>query len=386
MELERAAANRPAAELSSDGVAPVVLHVVTGLGIGGAERVLVDLAGACRDAGLSGAVAALVADGPNREKLEAGGTPVIDIGMARGRPGVRGLLRLARVLREMRPDVVQGWMYHADLASLFALWLSGRRSKTRLLWSIRCSDMDPRQYRTMFWMVLWLWARLARCANAVIANSDAGVDVHHALGMQARVVLRIDNGVDTDLFRPDAEARARVRSDLGLADDMIVITTVGRVDPMKDHELFLRAVARLEGVTAMAVGLGTEKLPAAANVLRLGQRDDIPDILAASDILVSTSRFGEGFSNVVVEAMSCSLPVVATDVGDARRIVGDAGLVILPGDEDGLVEALGGLTADTERRRRLGEAARNRAVANFGMDRMVDAFWGLYVSPDQGGR
>jgi len=120
--------------------------------------------------------------------------------------------------------------------------------------------------------------------------------------------------------------------------------------------------------------------------MRLGQRDDIPDILAASDILVSTSRFGEGFSNVMVEAMICGLPVVATDVGDARRIVGDTGLVVLPGDEDGLVEALAGLTTDAGRRRRLGQAARERAQANFGMDRMVDAFWGLYVSRDRGSR
>lgn len=363
-----------------------MLHVITGLGVGGAERVLVDLVEAGRAVGRADTVAALVADGPNRAKLESGGTLVIDIGMARGRPRVRGLLKLARVIREMRPDVVQSWMYHADLTSLFALWLSGRRTKTRLLWSIRCSDMDPGQYGTMFRAALWWWAKLARYADAVIANSDAGVDVHRALGMRPRTVLRIDNGIDTRRFRPKAEARARVRNELGISGDMIVITTVGRVDPMKDHGLFLRAVARLGGVTALAVGLGTEKLPAGANVLPLGQRNDVPDILAASDILVSTSRFGEGFSNVVLEAMSCGLPVVATDVGDARRIVGDTGLVVLPGDEDGLVEALAGLTTGAGRRRRLGQAARERAQANFGMDRMVDAFWGLYVSRDRGSR
>jgi glycosyltransferase involved in cell wall biosynthesis len=355
-----------------------VLHVITGLGVGGAESVLVNLAVSGRDPSRPTAVVALVADGPNRQKLEAVGVHVFDVGMRRGRPNFLAVFRLARVIRETRPAFVQSWMYHADLISLISLWFSGRRSKTRLLWSIRCSNMDTRQYKPQFSAIVRAWALLARFADAVIANSDAGVAAHRALGFRPRFLAVVKNGIDTDLFRPNSSARVEVRRQLGIADDAVVIATVGRVDPMKDHDLFLRVMARLDGITGLAIGLGTEALPDRARLLRLGQRDDVPQLLAASDILVSMSRFGEGFSNVVAEAMSCGLPVVATDVGDARRIIGKTGLVVSAGDEQGLVDALHRLVANTALRQRLGRAARQRVEADFGLDRMAAAFSAVY--------
>jgi glycosyltransferase involved in cell wall biosynthesis len=355
-----------------------VLHVITGLGAGGAEGALVNLLAADGDPSRLGAVAALVADGLNRDRLEAMGTTVFDVGMTRGRPSVAAVFRLARLIRRTRPTFVQSWMYHADLVSLAALWLSGRRSQTRLLWSIRCSNMDTRQYKPMFAAIIGAWVLLARFADAVIANSEAGIAAHRQRGFRPRFLARIYNGVDSDGFAPNSTAREKIRRQLGIADDALVVISVGRVDPMKDHDLYLRVVDRIEGVVALAVGRGTESLPDRPDFLRLGQRDDIANLLAASDVFVSTSRFGEGFSNVVAEAMSSGLPVVATDVGDARDIVGDAGAVVPVGDEDALVIAIRGLLTDPVLRRNLGNTARQRAMQCFGRRRMVEEFLAVY--------
>jgi glycosyltransferase involved in cell wall biosynthesis len=362
-----------------------VLHVITGLGVGGAERALVNLATSDRNAHRPLAVAALVGDGPNRENLERSGVAVFDLGMRRGHLDLSAMVRLAKLIRARRPAVVQSWMYHADLLSLVALWLSGRRSATRLLWSIRCSNMDTRRYRLLFAATVRAWKTLARFPDAVVANSDAGISAHRALGCRLPHVFRIDNGVNIQRFRPDPDRRAEFRQWLGIGEGTLVVAAIGRVDPMKDHELLLRLVDQARGLVFIAAGRGTESLPDRPALRRLGESDHVPQILAASDMFLATSRFGEGFPNVVAEAMSCGVPVVATDVGDTRRIVGDTGIVVPVGDEAGLNDALRRLAAEDDLRQRLGVAARRRVAECFTVEQMVDKFGAAYdalLSPE----
>jgi glycosyltransferase involved in cell wall biosynthesis len=269
-------------------------------------------------------------------------------------------------------------MYHADLLAWAGLALSGRRGATRLVWSIRCSDMDIRRYGMLFRATLGAWKRIASRADAVIANSDAGAAFHRGLGCRFRRVVRIDNGVDTARFRPDPASRAEVRRELGLADDAVVAVLLGRVDPMKGHDAFVRSLDRTPEVVGLAAGLGTEGLPRRPNLRALGLRDDVPRLLAATDVLVSASLFGEGFPNAVVEAMGCGLPVVATDVGDTRRIVGEAGVVVGARDGDAMTAALHTLAADPDLRRRLGEGARRRVEEHFSLARMIAGYAAAY--------
>ena len=172
------------------------------------------------------------------------------------------------------------------------------------------------------------------------ANSVAGLKSHLALGYRPRRAEVVANGIDIDEFRPDSAARHAVRTELDIADDAIVLAHVARVDAMKDHGSFLAAMAQLPDLSAVLVGAGTENLPAAPNVLRLGRRHDVARLFAAADFAVSSSRCGEGFSNVLAEGMACGLPAVATDVGDAKLIVGDTGLVVPPESPDALAAAI----------------------------------------------
>src|SRR5262249_19219028 len=153
-------------------------------------------------------------------------------------------------------------------------------------------------------------------------------------------VEAVANGIDVDEFRPDAAARRAVRTELGIADDTIVLAHVASVDAMKDHGRFLVAMARLPDLSAILVGAGTDNLPARPNVLRLPRRQDVARLFAAEDFVVSSSRRGEGFSNVLAEGMACGLPAVATDVGDAKLIVADTGLVVPPESPDALAAAI----------------------------------------------
>ena len=160
-----------------------------------------------------------------------------------------------------------------------------------------------------------------------------------------------------------------------------MIAHVARVDPMKDHATFLAALDRLPDVEALLIGTGTESLPSRPGVHNLGRRTDVPRLLAACDLFVSSSAFGEGFSNAIADAMACGLPVVATDVGDARMIVGETGLIVPPGDVEALVRAVCVLLSETPTQRAArGLAARARIEGEFSIRRCQTAYDDLYES------
>jgi glycosyltransferase involved in cell wall biosynthesis len=238
--------------------------------------------------------------------------------------------------------------------------------------------MDWSRYRPMSRLVMRLCARLSRFPDAVTVNSEAGRAWHARLGYRPRRFVVVDNGIDVVRFAPDAAARAALRGELGIAPDRVAVGAVARVDPMKDYPTLLAALGQLDGVVGVAVGGGTEHLPASPSLIALGERGDVPRLLNAFDIFVSASAFGEGFSNVIAEAMATGLPVVATDVGDARRIVGDAGIIVPPGDAAALAQAIKALAADPDRRRALGRRARARVETEFALARATAAFDALY--------
>ena len=358
-----------------------VLYVTAGLRGGGAEAMLTRLASAQPGVADDVTIVSLLPAEAHTERLSAGGVTVVELRFDKAGGIATGLFKLASLIAERQPDIVQGWMYHGDLAALVALVLSGRRRQTRLVWSIRCTAMDWRGYGVGLWLVVKACALLSRWPDVVTANAVAGLKSHLVLGYRPRRAEVVANGIDVDEFRLDAAARRAVRTELGIADDAIVLAHVARVDAMKDHSSFLAAMAGLPDLSAILVGAGTENLPAAPNVLRLGRRHDVPRLFAAADFVVSSSCRGEGFSNVLAEGMACGLPAVATDVGDAQLIVGDTGLVVPPESPDALAAAIRTLAAESAAARaERGSKARARIVENFAMPRAVQRYVDLYQS------
>ena len=355
-----------------------VFHVITGLDVGGAETMLVALAEAEAAAGVPPVVISLTSGGALADRLVEAGVTVYELGMKSGRPGLGGVFRLTALIRQYRPSVVLGWMYHANLVATMALSASGRHRSTAHYWGIRCSDMDLREYGRMFRLVVRASARLSWLPDAVIYNSNAGIAAHRQLGFLPRRSLLIENGIDTARFKPDPRVRETVRASLGIDAGATVLAVTARVDPMKDYATLLAALEHVPEVRAVFIGEGTDtQLPDTPGVIRLGRRDDVPDILSAADMIVSPSAYGEGFSNALAEGMSCGLPAVTTDVGDARRIVGDTGIVVMPRDAVALGAAIGEM-CDTGKLVERGRAARQRIVENFSLDRSVARFRLLY--------
>lgn len=366
-----------------------VLHVITDLGLGGAEVMLHRLLEATAPGCGSSEVVSLTDLGVVAERIERLGVRIRAIGMTRIPNPVR-LLRLRRVVEEVRPDVVQTWMYHADLlGGVAARWAGG----CRVVWGIHNNALDPVAHRTTR-LAVALGARLSRrVPDAIVCVSSAARDLHVGLGYAPEKMVVLPNGFDLARFRPDEADRRDVRRELGVGDETVLVGLVARVDPQKAHGTFVRAAGllarRRPDVRFLLCGAGTtranEALVAAIRheqvldrFLLLGQRTDVHRVMNALDVgtLSSTS---EAFPLVVGECMACGVPCVVTDVGDCRLLVGDTGLVVPARSPEALARAWEELAAaGPEARRRRGRAARDRIAARFDIASVAAEYAGLY--------
>ena len=291
-------------------------------------------------------------------------------------PLTKKAVDLMQLARRLQPRVLQGWMYHGNFAATFCHYVCGGRHDRKLFWNLRASNMDETRYGR----IIRIGGLLSRLPDIVIANSEVGAAFHRGCGFHAKRFLVIDNGIDSDKFRPDPVLRKQVRSEWGMAENAVLAIHVARVDPMKDHASLLAAMAQVPSVSAFLVGSGTEDLELPPNVRALGLQQDVARLLPAADIIVSTSAFGEGFSNAVAEGMSAGLIPIATDVGDSRRIVGDTGSIVPPRDPLAMARAIATTAAlPSDERRRKGALARERISSRFSLALAVERYFKLYT-------
>jgi glycosyltransferase involved in cell wall biosynthesis len=365
-----------------------VLHVITGLAVGGAQAMLVKLLGAT--AGQHhGRVASLTGDGPVGERILALGVEVDCLTMRPGRPDPRAIWQLARSMRAYRPDVVQTWLYHADLLGGIAAALAG---KPPVLWGIRNAELDAGTSKWLTRRTLDVCALLSsRLPTRIVSNSERARDHHVRLGYDASRMVVIPNGFDAATY--GTASRDEVRRELGISAEAQVVGLVARFDPMKDLQTFARAAGIAassrphlafvlcgEGLTADNAELGAwlHRAGVAGRTLLLGRRSDVPRILSALDLFTLSSA-SEGFPNALGEAMASGIPSVVTDVGDCRWIVGGAGRVVPPRDASALArEWCALLDLPRDHLRALGALGRTRIAAEFSVEAVAAKFVALY--------
>lgn len=369
---------------------PRVTHVITGTQFGGAEMMLFKLLSSPAMADFDVQVVSLWSVGPVGERIRGLGVPIQSLGMRRGVPRADALPRLVRLLRSRRPDAIQTWMYHSDLLG----GLAGRLTGVPVAWGLRTGILDPLTKPLTRITVRACAALSSTVPRRIVACGESVRDIHIGLGYDATKICVIPNGFDLGAFSPNPEARAGVRDELGLTGEDQVVGLVARFDPMKDHRTFVQAAAllsrRLPGAHFVLCGpdITWDNEPLAAWIrearLRerfslLGPRGDVPRLTCAFDVATSSSRSGEGFPNVIGEAMACGVPCVVTDVGDAALLVGATGRVVRPEDADALASAWHDvLTLPREERLALGSAARRRVEDHFSLPSIAERYAELH--------
>ncbi len=357
-----------------------ICHVITSLGVGGLERVVLDLAAAQRKAGHEVSVAVLNdGKGPLAEAFRAAAGELVAF-PKRG-AGVDASLvgRLARWLRSRRVQVVHT---HNNLPLIYGA-PAGKLAGAIVVHSKHGEHLATGRR-------LWLRRLAATAADAYVAVSPttAAVAREHRECPEAKLTV-IANGTDLSRFPAPAEAAAAARASIGVGPEARLIGTVGRMVPEKNHALFLRALAPLLGPSLKLVLVGDGQLrseleaqrSALANqehVIFSGMRRDVPDLLAAFDVFVLSSAT-EGLPVVLLEAMASKLPVVSTAVGGIPDVVPEgAGVLVPPHDEAALRGAVEALLDDAARARAMGERARAEALETMSVERMAEAYAALY--------
>ncbi len=348
----------PATSRSTKGAVSVaappslrVMHVISGLLHGGAETVLFRLATAPGGT-VRHTVVSMRGEGVMGARLREAGVEVICLDMQGWTGNVHGLWRLYRLLRERRPDVVQTWMYHADLIAGLVARLAGIRA---VAWGVRNSGVSLGESSRSSRIAAWACARVsAWVPGVIVACARKAAEVHRAWGYRADRVLVVPNGYDLDVWHPDAAGAAELRARWGVPEGAPLLGSVARWNPLKDHENLLAALALSvrthPDLRCVLIGLGMSRdnadLIAMArhyglldHLIFLGRRDDVPVLMRALDIHVLSSK-AEGFPNVVSEAIASGVACVVTDVGDAADIVGEHGWVVPPEDASALAGAI----------------------------------------------
>jgi len=368
------------------------LHIITGLHTGGAEMMLYKLLCAIDREQFDPVVISLMDKGTIGLRIEELGIPVCVVKLNRGIPTPSGFLGLLKLIKMCDPDLIQSWMYHANLAAILAL--SVIRNRVPVIWNIRHSLHELDKERLLTRLVIRMNSLLSGKPAAIVYNSETSIKQHREFGFQALHDVVIPNGFDTMQFKPNKSARRQFRMELGL-EEAILIGHVARYHPMKDHECFLRAAALLSCTVPEArfVMAGREvdsknvkliclieKLNLRGRVFLLGERDDVSNLTAALDISTSSSAWGEAFPNVLGEAMACGVPCVATNVGDSERIVAETGKIVPIRDPEAIAQAwLDILELGYENKQELGRLARERTEKLFSLDAVVEQYQQLYL-------
>ena len=377
-----------------------VVHIINAFGYGGgAEGMLCSLLTRTDRERFEPMVVSLRDDVLSlAERVEALGIPVRGIGMRRGVPDPRGVVRLARLLHRERPGVIQTWMYHSNLIGGIAARLS---VPAPVVWGIHHTEHDARtEKRTTLWTVA-VGARLSRRLPArIVCCSESARRQHEQRGYATEKLMFIPNGFDTGTFRPDPTARFEVRRELGIGPDTLLVGRFARYATQKDYPNFFRAVAilkdRCPGVHFVLCGYRMDEANAElvsvveAYGLRgrchlLGIRRDMPRLTASLDLAVQSS-ITEAFPLVLGEALACGVPCVATDVGDSAAIIGESGRIVPPRDPEALAAACRELLElSPEARARMGQSGRLRIQERYELVSITRRYEDLYETLCAGG-
>ncbi len=368
-----------------------ILHISTSLGMGGAENSLYNLLKNTDRSEFDVQVLSLGSDRPVGDQIRSLGIPVTSLGMRPSIPDPLAFARLVRILRAVKPDLVQSWLYHADLMAALAARLAGNPP---VVWGVHYVPGNLSELKKLTRLIIHSNALLSRVfPTRIVCDAEAARQSHARIGYRQERMVVIPNGFDLDTFHPDPDAHQKVCAELGLSADALLVGMAARFHPDKDHRNFIRAAAVLHGPMpdvhfllwgrymdreniSLVKWIEAEKLRDVIHLL--GFRDDTPTLTAALDVATLSSS-GEAFPLALGEAMACGVPCAATDVGDIAGMIGDVGRVVPPRDPLALAQAwLELLRMPIGERRRLGKSARRKVMEHYEIRQTAAKYARLY--------
>jgi glycosyltransferase involved in cell wall biosynthesis len=366
-----------------------VIHVITDLENGGAEKALFRLI--TSDIFNHHIIISLSGIGVYGFKLRELGYTVEALFMSRNQIRFKGLWHLLRLLKSENPDVVQTWMYHADLIGGCIARLIGVQ---KVFWGIRGPYNKARTSLSTKAVIYFCSLLSGFIPSAIVSNSRHAIRAHVNAGYRSDRFVCIPNGYDISTFQ-SGDSGSVIRKRLELKEEDVLLGMVARFDPYKDHGTLFTALKdvkdRISNLKFVLVGSGMDNdnpelvqmidhCDLGKTVCLQGPIEDIPNVMAALEIHVLSSA-AESFPNVIAEAMATGTPCVTTDVGDASLIVGSTGWVVPHSSpmalKEGILSAVNELKYSENWNERC-NACRERIASEFCMDRMVCSFVKLW--------
>ncbi|HRJ52868.1 MAG TPA: glycosyltransferase [Candidatus Thiothrix moscowensis] len=372
-----------------------VVHIITNLSHHGSSMMLYRLMAHTDRSRFEPIVISLDRGDDFKEKISAHGIPVHTFNMSSSLSFGAHVVKLAHMLRKLSPDILQGWQYHGNLAvSLVSKLLP---KPPVLLWNVRQTVYDIEQESNSNHWAIGFLRRLTNTPARIIYNSWISEGQHTRLGYSEQKSQVIANGFDLQMFAPNAHSREIIRQQLEIPEKATVIGMIAHHQPAKNHRLFIEAAHLLarhdpdvhfilagNRVTADNHDIATllQRFPELHERLHLlGNRQDIPALLNSMDIFSLTSSSGEGFSNVVGEAMACGVPCIVTDVGDTPLLVGKTGETIKNATASSLAFAwLEWINAGEIWRQEQGQQARQRIQRHYRIQHIARQYQDIYES------
>jgi glycosyltransferase involved in cell wall biosynthesis len=326
------------------------------------------------------------------EKIRSLGVPVHILEISANLRSFKNIYLLAKLIVRIRPELVNTWMYHADL-------VGGVLAKIIripcVIWSIRQSNTEYSKYNKLTYFIIKLNSILSYIVpNKIICCSSLTASKHVSIGYDRSKMIVINNGVDTNLYKPSDEAKNNLRKKLGIKNNKYIVGHVARYDPLKGHKLMLECIQHVlnhyKNVIFLLYGMQIdsmnseltqliEDLGIHEDVMLLGHSDRLYDIYPAMDLLCLTS-ISEGFPNVLIEAMACGVPCISTNVSAADEIVGDTGFVV----HDKLPENISAriieyFNNETNIKKEYMKKARQRIIENYSLQKMKQQYSDAYL-------
>lgn len=363
-----------------------IIHIIVGLNNGGAEMMLYKLLKYIDKDKYEYSVISMMDKGIMGERIEQLGIAVHCLNMKKGIPSIIAIIKTLKICRNA--DIIQTWMYHADLLGFIVskiLW-------KKIIWGIHHSNLEKDKNKRKTLMIVKVNSYLSKWVDKIISCSINAKKNHIKYGYYKEKITVIPNGFELDKFKYIENSKKILQKEFPILKDKLIFSLVARYEILKDHKNCLEAMKILKktyiknfilllcGTNINKNNLELMKLikenKIEDNVLLLDRRDDIPLIMSATDIYISSSS-GEGFPNVIGEAMSCETPCVVTNVGDSAYIVGNTGEVV---ERQNPIELAEKIIKFIEKKEYLlnRKKCRERIIENFEIKKIVKKYERLY--------